>query len=251
MKKAITIGIIAVAALAAATVFAWRYIAKYYDEQKRIAFVLDQSKSKIDGCDCLAEKFREQILAQDNAGATIYFLKLGTNERGYEPTLITSYDIPKNRRILEGRSKTERKKEEIVEDFRIKCREIERTDDTPLYQSIKRTLEFLKTKGCKPGAECEIYLQTDLAETIEPIQQIAKKDSPRKTAQSSVRTLDNNGIKIRFIGFAEIVSKKVGKSKNDFKDREHWREIWQNLFTKPELIEFSPLCPQNDNKLST
>ena len=121
---------------------------------KQIAIVYDQSKSKIDGCDCLAGVLEKTLKENSNTGAKITFFKLGEPATGFEPKVVAVYDFAKNRRITEGKSGTIEKTKEIVADFQTKCHGIERTNDTPLAQAIAKIIGFLKQNGCDETLGC-------------------------------------------------------------------------------------------------
>jgi hypothetical protein len=111
---------------------------------KQIAIVYDQSKSKIDGCDCLAGVLEKTLKNNSNGGAKITFFKLGEASTGFEPKVVEVYDLPKNRRITEGKAGTIEKTKEIVADFQTNCHSIERTNDTPLMQALSKIGSVIK-----------------------------------------------------------------------------------------------------------
>jgi hypothetical protein len=211
---------------------------------KQIAIVYDQSKSKIDGCDCLAGVLEKTLKNNSNSGAKITFFKLGEPGTGFEPKVVEVYDFPKNRRITEGKSGTVEKMKEIIADFQTKCRGLERTNDTPLAQALSKITGFLKQNGCDENLGCQIILQTDLQESIQTVPQ---QKTAKQISTNEVK-FDNTGITVAFYGVAEVEektsknSKEINKIISNAKLRDELKEVWRQKFVDQNLVKFFDFC---------
>lgn len=211
---------------------------------KQIAILYDQSKSKIDGCDCLAGVLEKTLKDNSNGGARITFFKLGEPSTGFEPKVVEVYDFPKNRRVTEGKSGSVEKTREIVTDFQTKCRNIARTDDTPLEQAVSKIVGFLKQNGCDETLGCQAIVQTDLQESI----QNAPQQKAAKQISNNEIKFDNAGIAVAFYGVAEVEEKtsknpnEINKILTNAKTRDELKEVWKQKFAAPDSIKFFDFC---------
>jgi hypothetical protein len=211
---------------------------------KQIAVLYDQSKSKIDGCDCLAGVLEKTLKDNSNNGAKITFFKLGEPTTGFEPKVVEVYDFPKNRRVTEGKSGSVEKTKEIVADFQTKCRGIARTDDTPLNQGISKVIGFLKQNGCDEKLGCQAIVQTDLQESVPKVSQ---QKTIKQISNNEIK-LDNVGIAVTFYGVAEVQEnasknpKELDKIISNARSRDTLKNVWKQKFVDPNLIRFFDFC---------
>jgi hypothetical protein len=211
---------------------------------KQIAIVYDPSKSKIEGCDCLAGVLEKTLESVSNSGAKIIFFKLGDLTTGFEPKVVNVYELPKNRRVTEGKAGTVERTKEIVADFRMKCHEIERTNDTPLMQALSKVIGFLKQNGCDENLACQIILQTDLQESIQnaPQEKVIEKITNEGTQ------FDNSGITVSFYGVSEVEEnvsknpKEINKIVLNARSRVELKNVWKQKFVDPNLVKFFDFC---------
>lgn len=220
---------------------------------KQIAIVYDQSKSKIDGCDCLAGVLEKTLKNNSNGGAKITFFRLGEASTGFEPKVVEVYDLPKNRRITEGKSGTIEKTKEIVADFQTKCHGIERTNDTPLMQALSKIVGFLKQNGCDEKLGCQVIVQTDLQESI---QNASQQKMVEKISNEKIQ-FDNSGITVAFYGVSEV-EENVSKNEKDInkiisnaKLRDDLKDVWKSKFIAPDNVRFFDFCTFESPELIT
>jgi len=211
---------------------------------KQIVLLYDQSKSKIDGCDCLSGVLEKTLTNNSSTGARITFFKLGELSTGFEPKVAAVYDLPKNRRVTEGKSEAIEKQKQIISDFQTKCRGIARTDDTPLEQAISTIISFLKQNGCDEKLGCQAIVQTDLQESVPNVSQ---QKTIEQVSNNEVK-FDNLGIAVAFYGVAEV-EEKVSKNPKELnkiianaKSRNALKNVWKQKFVDPSLIKFFDFC---------
>lgn len=211
---------------------------------KQIAIVYDPSKSKVDGCDCLAGVLEKTLENISSSGAKITFFKLGELTTGFEPQVVEIYELQKNRRVTEGKAGTIEKTKEIVSDFQTKCHGIERTNDTPLMQALSKVVGFLKQNGCDENLGCQVIVQTDLQESI----QNAPQEKMIEKLTNEGTQLDNSGIVVSFYGVSEVKesvsknSKEIKKIISNAKSRDELKNVWKQKFVAPSLVEFFDFC---------
>jgi hypothetical protein len=211
---------------------------------KQIALLYDQSKSKIDGCDCLTGVLEKTLKDNSSTGAKITFFKLGELNTGFEPKVVAVYDLQKNRRVTEGKSEAIEKQKEIIADFQTKCRSIARTDDTPLAQAISKIVSFLKQNGCDEKLGCQAIVQTDLQESVPNVSQ---QKTIEQISNNEIK-FDNVGIAVTFYGVAEVeenaskTPKEINKIISNAKSRDTLKNVWKQKFVDQNLIRFFDFC---------
>lgn len=221
------------------------------------AMIYDQSKSKIDGCSCLknyARKLVKEASKRDEM-ATIY--SLGTEADGYQPKLVATFVIPNDASPLDDRSKSEAAVEDFLRDVETKCREIPRSNKTPLFQGVKTVLEQLRTH-CTGTSRCSLYVQSDLEEDVSPEFIEAFKQEKNGETASDLERFDNTGIPVVFAGTAEIVvstsnTKKTQKDRaiKKLNDGEVWKRLWSRSFTNSGQVTFQPICGRDEANVAT
>lgn len=210
---------------------------------KQIAVVYDQSKSKIDGCACLAGLLHKTLQENSSDGVKINFFKLGEPTTGFEPKLVEVYELPKNHRKTEAKGATVEKMKTILTDFQTKCRNIERSNDTPLVQAVSKVVEFLKQNGCNQELGCKVFIQSDLQESVE--KPLITKNSKSSTNETK---FDNSGIEIAFLGVSEVEEKNASNQKeinqkiSNAKSRNELKNFWKQSFLDQNLVSFFDFC---------
>lgn len=230
----------------------------YKGNQTEHALLYDQSKSKIDGCSCLKNYARQLVKDATKRDEVVTLYSLGTEAEGYQPRLMGTFLIPKDDSPLDDRSKAEGAVENFLNAVETKCKEIPRSNRTPLFQGVKTVLEQLRT-NCSKESRCSLYVQSDLEEDVSPEFLDAFKIEKSGETASDTERFDNEGIPVVFAGTAEIVvspsnSKKSGsrdKAIQKLNDGQVWKRLWSRSFTNAALVRFQPICGRDNGDVAT
>ena len=185
----------------------------------------------------------------DNSTLTV--LVLGDVSTAYEPRRLTTYAIPTDRKVIEGRHASAERQARLLQDLRARCRSVGPTLVTPIYLGVKQAIADLRADGCKADSRCGLWVSTDLEENgdraIEAT--IDGRHDPRKPLPT---LLDNSGIMVTFCGFAETTGRLIGPPgrevrkvmRRDPHRDERLQAVWRSLFASSDLVSFEPYCPQ-------
>src|SRR5229473_1412430 len=148
---------------------AWRVQAVRNRETPHFEIVKDPSLSHGGGCESLVGLTGHVL--EGNAGgpgSTITVLILGDQSTASEPWRMGAYSVPSVRKVLEGRLAKSRQQQQILRDISGKCQALRRTKISPIFLGITRAVADLHARGCKPTSHCELFVDTDLEENVEP-----------------------------------------------------------------------------------
>lgn len=212
----------------------------------------DRSESAAQGCDCVvAAAMRAMESPYLGKGSTLTIMATGDASSAGEPIIVASYEVPFNRRVLEGRNAASDRRETLLEDLKTKCAKLGRTKTSPIYLGIKRTVEQLRAVGCDFNSNCSLIVQTDLEENVDL--GIKKAVDGRSMNYPLPVPIKNDGIDIVISGIAETV--RVAKDGDGA--TQHFRgprdqlrsdrivEVWRKMFSSPARVTFQPYCPKS------
>jgi hypothetical protein len=230
----------------------WRVHIMRHRTVSRFELVYDPSLSFTGGCESLAGA-AEAVLSSPSlsADSTLTVLVLGEPSTAYEPRRLAKYATPSDRKVIEGRHASTERKQHLLEDLRARCRSVRPTLVTPIYLAVKQAVADLRAGGCKADSRCELWVSTDLEENGDRAIE-AKVDGRRGSRKSLPELLDNDGIKVKFCGFAEKAGHLVGTSGREIRKAvprgahrdERLQAVGRSLFASSELVSFEPYCPQ-------
>lgn len=255
MKNFITIIFTAIV-LALVGLAIWRVVYNKDVPPAHHSIILDQSDSKINGCGCIREYARQQFIKPHQKGEMLFFYVLGTPERGFQPRLVWSHEIPKDDRTMTDPETLKKQFDVLLNDLDSQCQAVPKITNTPLYEGVKRVIQQMQVH-CKPGSNCTLYAQTDLEETVEPnLIQAFKTENRVGKSSSEIKQIENNGIQITFAGVSEIVidtdnDKIKGKTNTKLGNGEVWQTLWRRVFTDSDRVAFEPMCSSAENGLQT
>jgi hypothetical protein len=222
-------------------------------ETPHFEIVKDPSASHGGGCESLVG-LAGQVLEANAAGpgSTITVLVLGDRSTAGQPWRMGTYSVPSVRKVLEGRSAKLRQQQQILRDISGKCQVLRRTTISPIFLGVTQAAADLHARGCKPTSHCELFVDTDLEENVEPAirKALLKNDGPKHIPLSPV---DNTGIGVVFCGVAVTDGRVHDRAENaarQFVTRDSDRvkrtqEIWRSLFAEPKTVRFEPYCPSS------
>jgi hypothetical protein len=239
--------------LAAVSFVAWRVENARNRETPHFEIVKDPSASHGGVCESLVG-LTGHVLEENTAapGSTITVLILGDQSTADEPWRIGAYSVPLVRKVLEGRSAKLRQQQQVLRDISGKCQALRRTTISPIFLGVTRAVADLHARGCKPTSHCQLFVDTDLEENVEPAikKALLKGDGPKHISLSPV---DNTGIGVVFCGVAVTNGRVRDRSENaarqlvtrDADLLKRTQEIWQSLFAEPGTVRFEPYCPNS------
>jgi len=222
-------------------------------ETPHFEIVKDPSASHGEGCESLIG-LTGQVLEANAAdpGSTITVLILGDQSTAGQPWRLGAYSVPSVRKVLEGRSVKLRQQEQILRDISGKCQDLRRTTISPIFLGVTQSVADLHARGCKVTSHCQLFVDTDLEENVEPAigKALLKNDEPKHIPLSPV---DNRGIGVVFCGVAVTdgrIHNRVERGTRKFMTRDsnqmhRMQEVWRSLFAEPAGVRFEPYCPSS------
>jgi hypothetical protein len=233
----------------------WRIHVHANQAPNHFEIVMDPSLSHPDGCEPLLG-LAEQSLHADavSQDSTLTVLVLGDAATANEPWQLGTYSIPVTRKVLEGKTGSLRRQEELLSDIRHKCVAIHRTNISPIFLGVKQAVADLRAHGCDQMSHCRVFVDSDLEENVE----ISIKEELNRTRTTKLALparLDNQGIEVSFCGLTVTAGRIVnpsgreilGLSSRDPNRDDRLRQVWRSLFTQPALVSFEPYCPLHDD----
>jgi hypothetical protein len=231
----------------------WRWEVVGRARPAHCALVWDRSESMAIGSESVAASARHALQSPYlGKGSRLTVIATGDASSASEPIVVASYDVPVNRRVLEGRGAALDRREELLDDLKKKCEAVPRTKSSPIYLAVKRAIEELKAEGCDSNSNCVARVQTDLEENVNL--QIKNALDGRTGAGGSLPApIDNEGIDVVISGIAETVGTSKGSDgvvRRLTNDRDQQRsdriiEVWRKLFTSPARVTFQPYSPKD------
>jgi len=230
---------------------AWRVHDMHHRIICNIGIVADPSASHPGGCSSL-QGIAEEILGGHPmpAGSWLAVLAIGEESTSNEPRLLARYPIPVNRRIMEGPTTSLKRKQQILDDLKLRCGELHPTMVSPIFQGVSQGLAELRGLGCANDSDCKLWVDSDLEEnTVSTIKTVLEHPDSKRLGLPT--RLENEGIHVAFCGLAVTAGRIIGPSGREVRkarprDPSHddnLRRTWAALFTKPELVTFDPYCP--------
>jgi hypothetical protein len=226
----------------------WRVHALQTLSTSHFEIVGDVSLSHLGVCESM-QGLAEQVLYTQHLspGSTLTVLVNGDRATANEPSELGSYAVPIKRIVLEGRSVSTRRQQEVLLDLRSKCRSTRRTTISPIFIATKQALADLRAQGCREAAHCKLFVDSDLEENVEP--SIENRLRSAKAVATLATTLDNNGIDVTFCGLAVTTGRIFNSSgKETPRDGSHddrLREVWLSAFAESQRVTFEPFCPKS------
>jgi hypothetical protein len=251
MNKRKLLFVIAISAAAVIGLGFWRWSAARSATAAHFVIVKDPSKSVVTDDNCTISLARLALTSPSvRKGSTLTVTATGDAASANEPRMIATYDVPMNRRVLEGRGAEETKREQLLTDLAAKCKNVTKTETSPIYLGIKRAIEHLRACGCGEMSNCVVYVQSDLEENAD--RQIKQALDGNKVTSRPVPS-NNDGIDVAVIGVAQTLGfDKATNStarhltpQHDQKRADRIVQVWRNLFTSPSRLTFEPYCPEN------
>jgi hypothetical protein len=243
----------AVLCLGSVSFVTWRVYAVRNRETAHFEIVKDPSASHGNGCASLIG-LTEQVLETNDAasGSTITVLVLGDQSTANEPWRLGAYSVPTVRKVLEGKFAKRRHQQQILADISGKCQTLGRTTISPIFLGVTQAVDDLRARGCKATSQCQLFVDSDLEENVEP--SIRKRLNNGEGAKHiSLPQVDNSGIDVMFCGVAVTdgrIHDRGEKGVRQFvaRDSSHvhrLQEVWRSLFVEPAIVRFEPYCPNS------
>jgi hypothetical protein len=231
---------------------AWRVHVTHNRSVFHAAILEDLSASHPGGC-LSVQGITEQVLDSHpvSLGSSLLVLAIGDASTANEPRLLGRYLIPANRRIMEGPTAGLRRRQELLDDLKLRCGQLHPTMISPIFQGVKQSVTELRSLGCGIGSDCKLWIDSDLEENaVTAIETML--DHPESKRQVLPVVLNNEGIHVAFCGLAVTAGRIIGPSgrevrispRRDPNHDDRLRRTWAELFTKPEWVAFEPYCPE-------
>lgn len=246
--------LLALVCLCSVTTFGyWRYKAKGESRGvAQIAIVRDRSDSTPNDCSRIVGLAERALgVPEIGPGSKITLFSFGDEETANEPRLLGEFKVPVIRRVIEGQRAANREREELLARLGQKCEEVGQTQVSPIFQTLKRGVEHLRSAGSANDTRY-LFIQTDGEETVNAqVKQALKSPGPKLSLPPPIQ---NAGVRVIFCGIAETVGPAAGAGRARLsKQRELQRpdrlsEVWRGVFTEPQLVSFEPFCSRSEFK---
>jgi hypothetical protein len=227
----------------------WRVYAVRTRETVHFAIVKDPSASHGNGCASLIG-LTQKVLETNGAasGSTLTVLVLGDQSTANEPWRLGAYSVPTVRKVLDV-SRKRRQQLEILADISGKCQPLRPTTISPIFLGVTQAVADLRARGCKATSHCQLFVDSDLEENVEPLirDMLNKGEGPKHI---SLPQVDNSGIDVMFCGVAVTdgrIHDRAEKGVRQFvtRDSNHIhraQDAWRSLFAEPAIVRFEPYC---------
>jgi hypothetical protein len=230
---------------------AWRVHAVKTQVTPHFEIVEDFSLSHARGCDSLVG-LAERVLNTQSVtrNSTLTVLAVGDQTTADEPWRLARYSIPRDDKVLEGRTEKLRRQQDLLRDLRNRCRAARRTTISPIFLGVKQAIADLRAQGCSGTSHCELFVDSDLEENVET--SIKKSlNNPSGGTRTLPPPLNNDGIDVTFCGLAVTAGRIVDPSGREIRKvhprdpgrDDRLRQIWRSLFSRREAVRFEPYCP--------
>lgn len=218
---------------------AWRYTVSASALTPHHAIVVDNSPSRPGACSILG--IGERILqAPAQKKSTLSLFVLGDARRAYNPAIVTQA-IPRDEKVLENRTKVRERQMEFLDGLQSICSGIVIPTHSAILLGVERALEHLHAAGCRAGAGCVLWIDTDGLENVNPtLQRTLAGTGPVPKTLSG--TLNNDGVRVSFCGFGETRAGS-GPTRAGRTPSSRVEEVWPVLFRNPEFVTVQPYCP--------
>jgi len=229
----------------------WRIHVLANHAAPQFEIVVDPSLSHPTGCESVLGLSQQALHAGGvSQDSTLTVLVLGDPATANEPWQLGRYSIPVTRKVLEGKTATLRRQEELLSDIRHKCGAIRRTSISPIFLGVKQAVADLRAHGCKETSHCQLFVDSDLEENVETSVK-ERLNRARSTKLVLPTPLDNQGIEVSFCGLAVTAGRMVNPAGREIQRalprdpsrEDRLRQVWRSLFTQPDLVRFEPYCP--------
>lgn len=250
MTRSVKIIVSILVSFLAITLLWWRY--ESYSKTAHFVAAYDRSDSKSKDCPCMRSVAeRAMATAGITNQSTFTVLATGDEATANEPVLIAQYQLPISRHLTEDPNAVNQHQVEILSDLATKCDQTAPTHRSPILLTISRSIEVLHTKGCDKDSRCVLYVISDGEELVDKsLKQVINGQT--NNAQSA-QQLNNEGIRIIFVGIAETKGSMQGKNQftrvRDPQRARHLQDAWRAQFSAPDLVSFEPFC-QSSNTIS-
>jgi hypothetical protein len=211
---------------------------------------LDISRSLLAPCESgggLALELMQNTAA--DRGSTLMVIVSGDARTLDEPVEVFRKEGFRRHRAMEAAVSSEKKIRAAAEDIVEKCREMPRTDVSPVALMIRRGIEHLRGLGCKVGTNCGLSVVTDGYDNVEPEVRRILADPRREVVIEPI--IDNSGIAVSVYGLAETSGDgdrrqngRIARRPHSVQSADRVMAVLRRLFTHPEIVTFRPHSPK-------
>lgn len=245
MNSMLKAAAIALACACAVGFIVWRRTIEPTRSITRSALLVDPSGSASSVCDSV-ESLVERALAAHAAGSDFHLMlfRIGDSASANEPVLIKQYTLRVNRRVMESQHAATQLRNELIADIRTQCAGLAAAETSPVFFGIKQVVAQLRVAGCTGDANCQLFIQSDLQETVErSIKDALTSVSGRR--DNLPAAIENDGVQITVCGLSQTIGQAANARGNhrqltrtrDPRQSDRLKEIWSQLFTQRIVME--------------
>lgn len=214
-----------------------------------VAILVDPSDSRQRVCGQVGVIAQRQMNnSAMRRGSTITLFSTGGPASANEPVQHGTFVLPDTRATMGGPEAIATKQQELITSVTSRCMEISETTASPLFQGLKRVVEFLQEQDSRPNAHLTVYALTDGEET--EVKEIKKAFDQPKGSAVAIPQIDNAGVNVQICGVAETIGTVAtagGKQETKTRPRDpqradREREVWEHAFSQPASVSINPYC---------
>lgn len=213
-------------------------------EQEKLTIItyLQDTSDSIPNSNCLQNLLHEiSIKYSQEETITITTFATGDKTTTYEPKLISKNEVKRKTDFVNGPKAAKLNFDKAKEEITTKWQNIPQTSESPIYQAIKRAIQQIQTNQGNTKTTRIIYIKSDLKETIfTELKQMLNNPNTKKK-QHNIPKINNEEVQVIFIGTAQTIG-KTNTIHENLQNVENIQQIWQNIFTNPDLVQFQPFC---------
>jgi len=231
----------------------WWLMPPLHHPATQVIIINDRSDSTPADCASLTSIFYNSMkLPGINRHSTIRVLLTGDEHTANEPYSLAEYKAPDTRYIIEGKRRTQLRKDGLIADLSSKCTQSPVTKVSPIYLAVKRAVEQLQSmRGTNESAQY-LFVKTDGEETADMQIKLALNQPPGSQLHLP-NPIDNGRVRVSFCGMAETIGKSPGTkprglftATRNAQRIDRAREVWGALFSNPSNVTFEPYCPNKE-----
>jgi len=181
----------------------------------------------------------EVISHQPSApGSVLAVLLTGDASTSNEPVELVRLSLYQKKKVIESEKTAELFRQRQLSELLSMCQGTKETRISPIFLGVKQAVADLRARGCQKDSGCELFVDTDGQENVEPQVQhaVTGKETHRIKLPAKI---PNQGVKVEICGLAATTS---DASRGRSATSAVVPQVWFLLFSNPDLVELRPFC---------
>ena len=222
------------------SIIAWRIHSSETNQAPHYLILIDRSGSVVNIRGSVLGITDRVLKGKARPGSTLSILATGDNQSSSnEAVFLGSFKVPIAQRMLEGRSKINHERDEIMRQVSDLCSNLKTSNYSPIFLGVKRGIEWLRSLGCANG-NCTLFIASDAEENQEKM--ITRSLHSKRLTIAKLPTINAHDIQILFCGISETDGRRTRRTRNALYV-ERLEQVWRSVL-QTENLSFAPYCPK-------